>query len=205
MDPTLKMKDVSCQHLGYSIGVPLDKFNLENFKRAIHAKEDSTGDHRLCNTKNPDLADYHVHFSWRVREKAKQVELRVDYAADSQQPETNEFEPYAEDVMLWLGQFFKFEDASARFQADFDFEGKRQPFFLLPLKITITELGAEAAIDGISVELPSQPDGIQRLFISQVKDTLFLGIQGERRIYFGKFSVPEELRRMKDLTDKLVR
>jgi hypothetical protein len=205
-DPGLKMRDANCASMEYQIEVPLDKFDLDAFRLELGAASDATGESRVCNTKNPNVADYHVHFRWRLREKRAAIEFEIDYVATSTDPAQDEKEPFAENVMSWLGRFSKFGDISAKVSADFRYKGPKHLIaFPLPLKITLAEMAMDAEIDGLSFSLPSQPSGINRVFVSRTSESLYLGIQSERRVSLGTFSVADELRLASEMAEKFVR
>jgi len=202
----LKMTDINCKRLEYTIAVPLDKFDLDDFRVGIHANPETLRERRVCNTKNPEVADYHVHFGWRIRKGKADIEFEIGYVASPQKPEPDEAEPFAEDLMPWLGKYFKFGDASATIMAEFLFkEDKRQTVFPLPIKTRIAEIGVDAEINGVMFDLPSHPDGMKSVFIRQREGMLFLGIQSEKRIELSSFSVSRELESVREITEKFVR
>ncbi|HKW66526.1 MAG TPA: hypothetical protein VJP04_04510 [Terriglobales bacterium] len=183
----------------------MDKFDEGSFREALRAPKDTTRNFHVCGTKNPDKADYHVHFTWRFPDEKEQINLEIEYVRGPQKPREDEVEPFAEDVMQWVGRFFKFGDANARVLADFEFKGgAAHPWFPLPLKTKIVALKSDAEIDGIAVLLPSQPQGIGRIYLSEIKDSVFLEIQAESRVDFAKFSLNSELQKVRDFAANLV-
>jgi hypothetical protein len=202
----LKMGDVRCNNLSYRFKVALEKFNIDALKRTTHADEKTNRQFIVCNTRDRETADYHAHFDWRIREKQKEVAIEIHYVASAVTSKPGEQEPFAENVMPWLGQFFKHEDANAKIHSDFDFDVKRASlsWFPLPLRTKIANLGGEAIIDGIAVALPSQPDLVSRFFLSQIGSSVFVGIESERRIEFAKFSLARELQVERAFADKLI-
>lgn len=202
----MKMGEINCKSIEYSIVVPLDKFDLGAFRAGIGAEPHVPGENRVCNTKNPELADYHVHFGWHINKKGQSVEFEIAYVATPQRPDPAESEPFAENLMQWLGNYFKFEDVSSRVMANFIYGGdKRQTVFPLPIKTKVADSDWEGEISGVLLDLPSKPQGVKRLFITQAEDRLLLGIQSERRLRFSSFSIPEELQWEREVAQKIVR
>jgi hypothetical protein len=147
-----------------------------------------------------------VHFEWRLREKEQEVTIEIRYVANPVSAKPGEQEPFSDNVMQWLGRFFKHEDANAKIHSDFEFEAKRATlsWFPLPWRTKIASLGVEAILDGIAIALPSQPEAVSRVFLSQVKDTVFIGMESERRIRFAAFSLEKDLRLERNFADKLI-
>jgi len=201
----MKMRDVNCGRLSYTFKVATSKFDLEALKSAVKADENAKRGFHVVNTQDSEIADYHVHFEWGVRNKLDEVKLELDYVATPVKPKSEDREPFAENVMRWLGQFFKHEDANARVHSDFEFDAKTAvlSWFPLPLRTKITQVG-DAILDGVAVALPSQPDCVSRFFLSEIKDTLFVGIESERRVKFADFLLDKELQTEKAFVDKII-
>jgi hypothetical protein len=201
----MKMRDVKCSRLSYVFKVATSKFDLGALKIAVSAGEDAKRGFHAVNTRNSEIADYHGHFEWRVQDKLDEVRIEIDYVGNAIKSKPGEGEPFAEDLMRWVGQFFKHEDANARIHSDFEFDAKKAvlSWFPLPLRTKITHLG-DATLDSIAVALPSQPDCVSRFFLSEIKDSLFVGIESERRVKFAEFSLDRELQTEKAFVDKVI-
>jgi hypothetical protein len=203
-DP-VRMSDVQCDNLSYRFRVALDKFDLERFRSELHVEAGIKRQFWLLSTRDTKVADYHGHLEWRLREREKEISLEIQYVASPWKTE-NDQEPYSDDAMRWVGQFFRHQDANARVHSDFTFPVKTiaLSWFPLPWRMNIPKLGEEALLDGISVGLPSQRDQVARFFLSQIKDSVFVGIESERRIKFADFVLGQELRVERAFADKLV-
>jgi hypothetical protein len=201
----MKMRDVKCGKLSYVFKVATSKFDLGALRIAVEAKDDAKRGFHAVNTRDSKIADYHAHFEWSVRDKLDEVRIEITYIAKSVKSKPSEEAPFAEDLMRWVGQFFKHQDANARIHSDFEFDAKTAAlsWFPLPLRTKITHLG-DAILDSIAVALPSQPDCVSRFFLSEIKDALFVGIESERRVTFSEFSLDKELQAEKAFVDKVV-
>jgi hypothetical protein len=202
----LKMHDVRCDSLSYHFKVALDKFDFDALRTAIHVEKDTTRSFHAVNTRDSELSDYHAHFEWRVRTKEKEISLDITYVGTTVKSKPGEEEPFSDNLMKWVGQFFKHDDANARVHSDFNFEAKTATlsWFPLPLRTKIANFGGEAILDGIAVALPSKPDGVGRFCLSQIKDAVFVGIESERRIKFADFSLDKDLKVERALADKVI-
>jgi hypothetical protein len=202
----LKMSDVGCDSVSYRFKVALEKFDLAALREAVHADQTTKRSFHVVNTRDDRMADYHAHFEWRFREKEQEVTIELKYVANPVNPKSGEQEPFSDNVMSWLGQFFKYKDANAKIHSDFAFEAKTATlsWFPLPLRTKIASLGVEAILDGIAIALPSQPEAVSRVFLSSVKDTVYIGMESERRIKFAQFSLEKDLRTERSFADKLI-
>ena len=200
------MGDVRCDSISYRFKVSLDKFKIDELRAAVHVDENIKRSFHVINTRDSGTADYHAHFEWRIREKQQEITIEITYIASPVKSKPGEDEPFSENVMQWAGGFFRHEDANARIHSDFNFEAEEATlsWFPLPWRTKIASLGSEAMLDGIAVALPSQPDGVSRFFLSQVKDSVFVGIESERRVKFADFSLERELRKEKAFADILI-
>ncbi len=198
------MHDVHCERLEFDFRVALDKFNLDGMIQALGAK-DPKRTFATANTRDPERSDYHAHFEWRVRKKQAEIRLDITYIASPVKPEPDEKEPFADNLMQWVGQFFRHPDANARIHSDFEFDTKStvQSWFPLPLRTKVVDVG-EGSIDGISVALPSQPNGVARFFLSNIKDSIFVTIESERRIKFADFALATELQVERAFVNKMI-
>jgi hypothetical protein len=202
----VKMGDVQCTSLSYRFKVALEKFDLNALRSALHTEADLRRSFHVVTTRDSATGDYHVHFEWRLREKEKEVTIEIKYVASLVKAKPDEPEPFADNIMPWLAQFFKHGDANAKIHSDFEFEAKKASlsWFPLPLRTKISTLGGEAILDGIAVALPSEPDLVSRFFLSQIKDSVFVGIESERRIKFADFWLGKELQVERSFANKLI-
>jgi len=202
----LRMRGVHCTSLSYRFKVALEKFDLDALRSAVHAEADVKRSFHVVNTRDVATEDYHAHFEWRVRAKEEEVTIEIKYVASPVKSKPGEQEPFSDNLMHWVGQFFKHGDANAKIHSDFEFEAKKAflSWFPLPLRTRIATLGGEAILDGIAVALPSEPDLVSRFFLSQIKDSVFVGIESERRIKFADFWLSKELQVERSFADKLI-
>lgn len=202
----VRMRDLQCDSLSYRFKVGLDKFDLGAFRSVLKIDASKERDFGVVSTRNSDATDYHGHFEWRLRKKGHEISIEIAYVGTPVKATAGETEPYADNVMQWVGQFFKHEDANARVHSDFEFSAKTVilSWFPLPWRARIPKLEGEAILDGIAVALPSQPDGVARFFLSHIRDSVFVGIESERRIRFADFSLEKELQAERAFADKLI-
>ncbi|MGA2117489.1 MAG: hypothetical protein ABSH56_22345 [Bryobacteraceae bacterium] len=159
---TGRFAEAGCSSVEFHFRAARDKFKLEDFSAWMQAQGMGDLPQRwgaTCRTQFPETADYHVHFGWNESEK-KDLDLWVSYCSGSAPLDDKEREPYAEQFMRWLGQFFVGDYANADLQGRISYPiGNRQSRYLLPVKVGIIP-GLDTTIDGISIDFPSRPSGI---------------------------------------------
>lgn len=174
----------------YMISVSLEKFDLERFVRAIGGKEDYAKIGGLSfASEHPETGQYHVRLAWYVADE--EIRLRVEYINDKREHADDERPPYAEGFMMWLGSFFKYSTAQVHTHAHLEFPVRsKSSRFPLPLK---TAMVGDPEIDGISLKLPSKPEGISRVRIDMGSKFWRLQIVADKRIAFDKFNINEDI------------
>ena len=182
----------SCRKLSYRFRTTRDKFDVDKFRNSILLENARRRDRYsvTCAPREPSTGDYHVHFSWEIEEQ--EVTLRVEYVRGAKAHENDEREPYAEDVMEWLGQSFKNQNAHAYITAEYAFSAEQwHTRLLLPLRTATAE--GEAEIDGMSMKLIEQPAGVAKLWITSATEHLRVTVAAERRVQFKAFTPYDDL------------
>ncbi len=150
---SITFKTARCENVYYYLHVGRDKFSLESFRANFSKQKDKERAGTVCAPKDPATGDYHVHADWVI--DADEVRFTIDYESGPKPHESDEREPFAEQFMEWLGQFFKHENAHAHIHAEFEYELEtRESKFPLPLKTNLGPEGPEAEINGIRLTLP---------------------------------------------------
>jgi hypothetical protein len=94
-------------------------------------------------------------------------------------------EPSIEEFGTWLGQFFKHETTHTHMHGHFSYPlASRASKFPLPLKTSIED----AQIDGFSLMLPSEPEGVGRVRITQGDEEWYVEVVADRRMSFRGFT-----------------
>jgi hypothetical protein len=152
-----------------------NKFAADAFLKAIGGASDES--HGWKTTvrlaRNPKAVGYHLHVYWRQHpENQSQTQLQVDYHRFI--PESNEkhSESYAEEFMHWVGKFFEDETLTTHLHGDFEFpiDSWQSKIMALPIKIPYAE--KEAVIDGLTIKLPSKPEGVHDVWLQRGSKTL---------------------------------
>jgi len=180
-----RLADIGFQQMEYWIWVTPDKFDSEKFRQSLGPKaRDRDSFTTAVAPKDPKAGDYYIVAFWQIEKD--EISFRIGYYVGSKEHAEDEHEPYAEQFMEWLGQFFKHETAEAHIHARFKFPLEtRKSKFPLPLK---TSLEGDAEIDGISLRLPAKPQGVSKVRLTQGKTLWYTEVVADRRITFKGFS-----------------
>lgn len=190
-----------CERLDYEFSVSLDKFSFQDFAAAASQltgeplKKDDRGLASVVMTRDREHADYHVHLSCRWRKERFRASL--GYVEGASKADPTDTGPFAEDLMLWLGQFFKGEQVSANVNAMFGYPRKNLRI-LLPLPMRIPIIGRKGALPeveifGMAVNLPSKPEGACEVYGSLLSDAILFLVSAERTVKFREFDLHQDL------------
>jgi len=194
-EKTGRFAEAGCTFLDFRFHVAQSKFKLSEFSASMESKGFPSFPPRwtvTCLTQFPEKTDYHVHFSWYGADE-ENLDLSVSYHAGSIPPRQDEKEPYAEQLMHWLGGFFAGNSANANIQARIGYAATlRESRFLLPMRVSIIS-GVETTIDGISIDFPSRPSGIDTARLTVSAKNIAIILTGVVKLTFDTFDVFEQL------------
>jgi hypothetical protein len=155
-----------CDSISYSLNVDVTDVNVKDFFIAAgtpDAKMEGYRANSVCAPKNDDT-DFHLHLSWRVRRG--KFNMEIDHVAGKIKRPPEDTEPFAEDFVTWVEKFFLLKKLHARVDLDFTYP-TRQSKFPLPLKTAVGPQEIELNIDGISFALANNPEGIEKVWLTQ--------------------------------------
>src|SRR5690242_5487000 len=96
----------------YWIYVAKEKFHSEKFS------EEVKGLHSITWPKHPQQGEFHVNAHWGLDDDGE-MGFGIEYEMGPAEDAIDEHEPYAEQFMEWLGQFFKYDSAEGHVHARF--------------------------------------------------------------------------------------
>jgi hypothetical protein len=126
-----RISKLYCSELEYGLGVSLDKFNLDAFKKDIERIDRSgrlAGGQKSINAVAPardrSSADYHVHFNchWTKRE----FHASLEYYPETESRTPGDTGPFAEEMFNWIGKFFKNANATAHVSVTFSYPAEKE-------------------------------------------------------------------------------
>ena len=203
-----KLADFCCDHAEFDFDVTLDKFDLDGFKKPFQSKfkeplTPGVSFAAVASPRDPTGTDYHVHLNWYVSKN--QMNVKLGYHSGELSAVKGEKEPFAENAMQWLGEYFKADQASAHVHIAFDYPAENWRFSIpLPIKIPLGQ-EPEVEIDGMSLSLERQPLGLnQAWLISREKRSRVL-LHGNRTVHFDRFQIVQEIAEISGLATTFVK
>jgi hypothetical protein len=198
------------RELHYTIVVDNDKFDLpkmrqwyrENFPHGIERTKGWEGEYYAVTVapRAGELGSYSADFSWRL--ERDNIVIHLGYLPKPKKHESDEREPFAEQLMQWLGQFFKYESAHAHVHGRFEYAlDQRQS--KLPLPLTVGG-DIEAEIYGLSLRLPSQPNGVSVMRLTRGKEAWYVEVTGNIRINFTAHDLTTDIATLQTVIDKVL-
>jgi len=180
----------SCRFLSYRWKFKKDEFDAAVFLKA--ARDSAKGKYERIVTCAPKSkgSDYHLHVSWKP---TKLFSLSVKFAKGATEPEVDEREPFAEEFTTWVEEFFIRKVSEAEVHAEFIYRaGSRQSRFLLPFRASIGPY-KDVEIDGMSFNLPAEPEGIGKIWLTMRPRSIWVHLAGERTVDIRKFNPKSEI------------
>jgi hypothetical protein len=195
-EPVLSLKQMGVERVYYIVEVSVDKVDLDAFRAYFESNFPSKASesHAEVSVAPRDgvAGPYHATFAWSI--STDSATFVIDYFPTPKSHESDERPPFADDLMAWLGQFFRYDDAQSHIHASFVFPvaSRQSKLLSLPLK---TDVAGDAEINGISVRLPSKPAGVSsiRLLLHQKRGEWGVELVANRRVAFKSFSLNDDV------------
>ncbi|MBI4461203.1 MAG: hypothetical protein HY648_14240 [Acidobacteria bacterium] len=209
--PPYMFANFGCEQLEYRISISLDKFKLDEFKKAFFesirspVEGDADSGDAVGATRDPALTDYHIHFSWHVRKGI--LRLKLAYFRGPSNPDPKDEGPFAEDFMAWLRQFFAYNQAEAHIHCAFSYP-KKDFQTLLPIPMTIPVEArdfSEVEVFGMATHLKTKPLGVEEAVQILLEDKTRIDLSANRSVAFEEFDLDRELGELSSVAKMLVR
>ena len=179
-----------CEEISYRIIVPKDKFDVDRFSEAVAPFVES-GDRRVATLvpRNSKLTDYHVHVHWRP-ESHEPSKINLLIECHAWPTETDEMPKglFVENFFSVIGKFFQSENETAHIHAEFEYPSKGWQTRILALPIKVPFQDKMAELNGLSINLPSSPNGIDQAWILRTRKYFTVQMYGDRQIQFKNFA-----------------
>ncbi len=206
-EPPQTLASKNCTELSYRITMPSGKFKVDNFAEAIGGVSVSEGwNSVLLVSRNIKQDDYHIHVFWEPDDDdPSKTKLQVDYHAWP--PETDESEKHhvsADNFFDWIAQFVEGDSVNAHIHAEFEYPAEEWQSRMMALPIKVPFDGKTAAIEGLSISLPSAPEGVSQSWVVWDKKKLKLQIFADRAIYFKRFTPHDDVDALNSVVMKLI-
>ena len=183
------LKAAKCTELSYRIVVPKDRFDVERFASALGPSVKSNKwNSVVLIPRNEKLTDYHLHVFWKPDPDPEKMRLQVDYHPWQSESKGKEAAPFAEDFFDWAKQFFSSESERAHIHAEFEYPVKQWHSNIMALPIKVPFGNKTADIEGLSINLPSEPHGVRQVWLLRGKKHFTLQMFADRAVAFKNFT-----------------
>lgn len=167
----------------YWVNAPTDDFDLPSFRAAVPPQLSDLNEAELWFAPRAgERGEYHAALFWTVTND--EVALTIDFHVGPMPHAADEREPYAEDVISWLGRFFATDTVTAHAHVRVRYSTATYAT-KVPLKLS-TGAPYEAELFGVALRLRSQPNGATSVRLTRGQSEWYAEVVGERTIEFGR-------------------
>ena len=198
---------LSCKRIEYTFQPSLDKFRLEEFSRDITQRSGAPFKGKeilfVAPTRSPRTVGYHAHFSCRV--ERREFRASLEYVDGSENPDTHETRPFAEELMGWIGRFFRSGQVTAGVEGTFSYSVKKfEPVLPMPMRLSLSRK-QEVEVTAMSVFVSGRPQGVYSAFVALDDDEITVDVFGERIVKLKAFDVRSDLLPLSSMARLFVR
>jgi hypothetical protein len=197
----------SCKRIEYTFEPSLEKFRLEEFSKDITQRSGAPfkgeGISFVAPTRSPRILAYQAHFSCRVERRKFRASL--EYVDGSENPDRHETRPFADELMGWIGRFFRNEQVTAGVEGTFSYPVKKFESILpMPMRLSLSRK-QEVEVTAMSVFVSGRPAGVYSAFVALDDDDIAVDVFGERIVRFKAFDVRSDLLPLSSMARLFVR
>ena len=195
-----ELSSYGLDEIKYWIFTSREKFNAAKFRTALGAKDDK---HCECIlTSHDPKTTYGLQIA--MWDEDREITISLVYSSvvsEKAKRQARHSEPYLEDFGDWLGRFFKYESTQGHMHGHFSYPlASRASKFPLPLKTSIED----AEIDGVSLKLPTTPQGVVRVRLTQGDEEWFVEVVADRKMVFRGFTPHSDVRALASVVNTLL-
>ncbi|HSY50378.1 MAG TPA: hypothetical protein VLC46_16320 [Thermoanaerobaculia bacterium] len=177
------------EEMFYWITVARDKFDMPKFRDGLPASlRDRDTSEVLASPKDELRGKYHAFFAWNVQ--ASLVQFQLTYRNGAMQHIAGETEPYAEELMKWLGGFFESATVACHIHAQFEYPLASR-HSAVPISVP-SDLPCGAVFSGLALRVPTSPNGVSSIKWTQGESHWYAEVVATRTINFEAFTPYED-------------
>lgn len=138
-------------------------------------------------TRNPKTVGYHAHFG--CEKERRRFRATLEYINGTEMPDAHETRPFAEELMGWIGQYFRTHRVTADVEGSFIYSpNKYESVLPMPMRLW---LGGkqEVEIFVMSAFISTRPEGVYAACVSAEEDEIAVDVFAERILKLREFDV----------------
>jgi hypothetical protein len=180
----------------YWVNASVDDFDVPAFRAALPAGVRPRDNAAVSVApRDGNQGTYHAFLAWTLG--AEDVTLTIDYHDGPMAHAEDEHEPYAEELMSWLGQFFSTDSVTAHAHVRLRYSTATHRT-KMPLSLSV-EVPGEAELYGIALRLRAKPSGATSVRLTRGQSHLYTEVIGERTVSFAHFTPAEDVGVFRDV------
>lgn len=183
----------NCTELSYRLFISAAEFDVVRFAKFFDKTIDGWEGVVLGHGQGASR-QFHAHVYWRQeRKKPENVQLQVDFHRWKAEEKIRVAVPTADDFFTWAGQFISTPVANIHVHAEFALSTDTWQIKIMPLPLKIPYGGASAVVEGISIEIPTEPEGVDHCWVEIRKKRITVQLFAFRRIEFDSFEIGSDI------------
>lgn len=207
----MNMQDFHCEMLELSFWFSSEDMDEGAFLKAvgIESKEehvDEDGDLAVALNFAPRKEDtnYHAHMRiWFFNDGQNRIDISYHDSRAEEEPDSKP--PSVEDLMQWLGGFFRVDKIKARRSCSYTFGKTFSPVVSLPFPLVSSEKAlAGSLVTGLSILFPKETPETATIQTTP-NDEIVLFFTTSSELNFRDFDLLKELQKLADSVNTLVR
>jgi hypothetical protein len=196
----------NCTDLSYRFIIPAVEFSVDRFTEALGNPSESDGwTAALLGSASSDPDHFHAHVFWQPdKSDPSKLKLQVEYHRALPEDEVTIRTPVAEDFFSWAGQFFTVPSLNFHLHAEFSYPSELCQVKIIPLPMKIPYAGKLASVNGISISMPTEPEGVTSVWIELTKKRLTLQLFADRKMELSTAKVETDVENLGSVVESLV-
>jgi hypothetical protein len=196
----------NCTDLSYRLTISAAEFSVERFAEVLGNPSESEGWKTvLLGSPSKDSDSFHSHVYWQPDDSnPSMIKLQVDYHLWRPEEKVMLRTPFAEDFFNWVGQFIAVPSLNFHLHAEFSYPSELCQVKIIPLPLKIPYAGKMASINGISISIPPEPEGVTSAWIELAEKRLTIQLFADRRMEFSTAKVEADVDALSSVVKSLV-
>jgi hypothetical protein len=180
----------------YWLFTSADEFDLPSFRAALPDGLRASDDTEVrCSSREGAQGPYHAYLGWQITGDA--LTLTLDYHSGGIEVARDETEPFAEDLMRWLAQYFSTSAVIAHAHVRIRYETAKTTS-RLPLALTSTP-PYDAELYGVALQLKERPNGALSVRLTRGQSYWYAEVVAEREIVLNQATPLDDVGAFRDV------
>jgi hypothetical protein len=191
-----KPPDAEFDEILYWIYASTDDFDLPAFRHSFGSPLGKSDDAEVSVApREGSRGSYHAFLSWLVT--SDDVMLTLEYHNGPMERAPDEREPFAEDLIAWLGRFFSSKAVTVHAHVRIRYSTETHTS-KMPLVLGATP-PCDAELYGVALRLKARPDGASSVRLTRGQSHWYAEVIGERSLTFDRSTPLQDVAVFRDV------